>query len=493
MLFNSDIFLFVFLPITFVGFLVLRKSNHTTPLILWLIAASLFFYSWWNPKYLLLILSSITVNYVIGRWLNTFIKYPTAYRRAVLIIGIAFNLSLIAYYKYAGFFISNLNAITRFDIQIETIVLPLAISFFTFQQISYLVDSYKLETRRYPFLPYCLYVTFFPQLIAGPIVYHKEALPQFLGNALKSNAFENFAIGISIFIIGLAKKILIADNLALYATPVFDSAQNGQTISFFNAWTGTLAYTFQLYFDFSGYSDMAIGLARLFGIKLPFNFNSPYKALSIVDFWRRWHMTLSRFLRDYLYIPLGGNRHGPARRLINIMITMLLGGLWHGASWTFVIWGGLHGLYITINVLWRRFAMTTALGNYESLLFYKSLAAVITFMAVVISWVFFRAESFDAAISIILGLIGQNHLGTPDLIGFSMIACAALIAFMAPNSQTWMNLQQPLSDAAPAQPVSMHFIKPWQAVRSYAVIFASLGFASIYMLRNTSEFLYFQF
>ena len=352
MLFNSYIFISLFLPITLTGFYLIGGQGHHRAATGWLVCASLFFYGWWNPAYLGLILGSVLFNYAVGVLLG---NRDTKNLRVILALGIGGNLGLIGCFKYANFFVDNINLSFGSDFHLETIILPLAISFFTFQQIAYLVDAYRGETKEYNFLHYCLFVTFFPQLIAGPIVHHKEMLPQFAKDVIYRLKHENIAIGIAIFVLGLFEKVVLADQVAVYATPVFNAAEQGLDLTFFEAWSGALAYTLQLYFDFSGYSDMAIGLARMFGILLPLNFHSPYKALNITEFWRHWHMTLSRFLRDYLYIPLGGSRRGQTQRYINLMITMILGGLWHGAGWTFVAWGTLHGFYLIVHHGWRAF------------------------------------------------------------------------------------------------------------------------------------------
>ncbi|MEE2746110.1 MAG: MBOAT family O-acyltransferase, partial [Pseudomonadota bacterium] len=378
-----------------------------------MILASLFFYGWWNPFYLILIIGSVCGNFVFGNWLK---KHPS---KSLLALTIGLNLGLIAYYKYLGFFSGIYSSIAGELVSIPDILLPLGISFFTFQQITYLVDSYKSSTAPHGFLEYALFVTFFPQLVAGPIVHQAEILPQFAGLDRGIKA-ENMAMGISVFILGLFKKVVIADQLSNYVSPMFEAAKRGEPISFLEAWGGSLGYTFQLYFDFSGYSDMAIGLALVFGIRLPINFNSPYRALSIIDFWRRWHITLSRFLREYLYIPLGGNRRGTFRRYINVLIVMVLGGLWHGASWTFLWWGFLHGFYLTINYLWRDLKKKLGIKNKSSSYFLRSLSWVITFLAVVIGWVFFRAENWDAAANIISGMSGLNgrFVVTPGYLPF---------------------------------------------------------------------------
>ena len=292
-------------------------------------------------------------------------------------------------------------------------MLPLAISFFTFQQISYLADAFQGKIREAGFLRYCLFVSYFPQLIAGPIVHHKEMLPQFAKKRIYSLSYKQLSVGLTILVLGLFKKVVLADEIAKLSTPVFDAAAQGIQLTFFEAWGGALAYTLQLYFDFSGYSDMAIGLAALIGIQLPLNFYSPYKAQNIIEFWQRWHITLSRFLREYLYIPLGGNRHGSCRKYGNIMVLMLLGGLWHGAGWTCIIWGGLHGMYIMMNHAWRSLLKKTRghLADLSSFIFiYRMLARCLTFMAVVVAWVFFRADNASDAVQIISAMFGGNGL-----------------------------------------------------------------------------------
>ena len=409
MLFNSVEFIFLFLPLSLLIFFTLAKRWGNEIAIAGLVVCSLFFYGWWNPKYLVLLICSMLFNYKVGCRLG---KSPN---KPLLIFGIAANLLTIAYFKYAGFILQNINALSGESWSLSTIILPLAISFFTFQQIAYLVDSHKGITKEYSFLHYALFVSFFPQLIAGPIVHHKEMLPQFTNNQRYRINKTNIEIGLTIFAIGLFKKTVLADGVAVYATPVFDLADSGQSIDFFMAWGGSLAYTFQLYFDFSGYSDMAIGLARLFGIILPLNFYSPYKAANISEFWRRWHITLSHFLRDYVYIALGGNRSGKVKRYSNLLITMLLGGLWHGAGWNFIIWGGLHGSYLVINLGWQSIKNKTHNEFYHTKS-YCFIAWFITFIAVVIGWVFFRATTLSGAMNILAGMIGLNGMEIPNAI-----------------------------------------------------------------------------
>jgi len=405
MLFNSYEFIFVFLPITFFIYFYLNHKRLTEASKGFLVCSSLFFYSWWNVAYLPIILSSMVFNYVIGRSLNKTCKDKSKgfSKKSILIFGIVFNLSLLGYFKYTDFLIENFNLAFSSDADLLHLALPLAISFFTFQQIAYLVDSYRQETKEYDFLNYALFVTFFPQLIAGPIVHHKEMMPQFAKTRNKVKNYRNIAMGLFIFSIGLFKKVVIADTFAGWATAGFDVAT---TLNLFEAWATSLSYTFQLYFDFSGYTDMAIGLALLFNIRLPVNFNSPYKATNIQDFWRRWHITLSRFLRDYVYIPLGGNRKGGFRTYNNLMATFVLGGLWHGAAWTFVFWGFLHGLALIIQRLWSKLGFKL----------WTWLAWLITFNFVNITWVFFRAKEWDDAVKVLGSMFSLDDVVLPNIL-----------------------------------------------------------------------------
>jgi D-alanyl-lipoteichoic acid acyltransferase DltB (MBOAT superfamily) len=401
MLFNSYEFIFAFLPLTFFIYFYLNSKRLTELSKGFLVFSSLFFYSWWNIIYLPLILGSMLFNYIIGVSLSKKNEHTKVSKKTLLSIGVTLNLLSIGYFKYSDFFISNLNYITSLHVELLHLALPLAISFFTFQQIAYLVDSYRGETKEYDFLNYALFVTFFPQLIAGPIVHHKEMMPQFANIRNKAKNYKNIAIGLFIFSIGLFKKVVIADTFALWATAGFDYSTS---LTFFEAWATSLSYTFQLYFDFSGYTDMAIGAALLFNIKLPINFNSPYKARDIQDFWRRWHITLSRFLKDYIYIPLGGNRKGTFRTYYNLMATFVLGGLWHGAGWTFVFWGTLHGIALVIHRLWKAFGFSMN----------KYLAWFITFNFVNIAWVFFRAKNWGDAVKVLSGMVGTNGVMVSD-------------------------------------------------------------------------------
>lgn len=398
MLFNSFEFIFLFLPISIIGYFIINRLNNRLAK-LWLVSASLFFYSWWNIKYLPLILFSIIFNYSVGKILNQ--KNNNFNRKSLLIIGLFGNIGLLGYYKYADFFINNINFVLSTNIKLLNIVLPLAISFFTFQQIAYLVDAYKAEAKEYDLLNYALFVSFFPQLIAGPIVHHKEMMPQFENADNLGVNYANLATGLFIFFIGLFKKVVLADTFAVWASFGFDIAPS---LTFIEAWIVSLSYTFQLYFDFSGYTDMAIGAALMLNIRLPLNFFSPYKSLNIQEFWRRWHMTLSRFLRDYIYIPLGGNRFGEYITYRNLMLTFLIGGLWHGAGWNFVFWGFLHGLALITHRFWRKLNIAIP----------KILAWFITFNFVNIAWVFFRAETWADALKVLRGMVGLNGVVLPN-------------------------------------------------------------------------------
>ena len=388
MYFNSIVFILVFLPVVLFGYFTLLRQRYVVASKIWLCLASLFFYGYWKVDYLVLILASICFNFIIGIIVNA---KNIRGRKLILAIGITLNLVTLAYFKYTNFLIDTVNTVFGFHVQSHEILLPLAISFFTFQQIAYIVDSYSRKTEEHDFFDYVLFVTFFPQLVAGPIVHHKEMMPQFSRFAARSINVDNINKGIFIFILGLAKKVIVADYLATIADPGF---LRPEALEFSTAWATSLSYTFQLYFDFSGYCDMAIGIALLFNIKLPLNFNSPYKALNIQDFWKRWHITLTVWLRDYLYIPLGGNRRGDGRSYINVFLVFLLGGLWHGAGWTFIIWGTLHGVACIVHKLYSKY-----LANHMPI--NKALAWVVTFNFVNIGWVVFRSDKVSSAFKII--------------------------------------------------------------------------------------------
>ena len=401
MLFNSHIFIFMFLPTTFFIYFYLNHLKLIDASKSFLVFSSLFFYSWWNINYLPIILLSILFNFSIGNILSKkLVKQKSLKKRSILMFGITVNLLLLGYFKYSDFMIENMNHLFHSSLPSLELLLPLAISFFTFQQIAYLVDSYRDETKEYNFLNYTVFVTFFPQLIAGPIVHHKEMMPQFEILKNKLINYKNISMGLFIFSIGLFKKVVIADTFSVWATEGFDMAEQ---LNFFEAWITSLSYTFQLYFDFSGYTDMAIGIALLFNIKLPINFFSPYKARNIQEFWRRWHITLSNFLRDYIYIPLGGSKKGNLLTYNNLMLTFILGGIWHGAGWTFIFWGFLHGLALIIHRIWKSLNINI----------HFFLAWFITFNFINFSWVFFRAKEWDDAIKVLQGMLGFNGIVLP--------------------------------------------------------------------------------
>ena len=404
MLFNSYEFIFIFLPSCFIIYFYLNKHRLTEVSKGFIALSSLFFYSYWNLKYLPLILISMLFNYVVGSSLSANSNYKTISRKGILVFAIIGNLCLLGYFKYSDFLLFNINAIFGSKMPLMHLALPLAISFFTFQQIAYLIDSFKKETHEYDFLNYSVFVSFFPQLIAGPIVHHKEMMPQFKRIKNKAINHRNIAIGIILFSIGLFKKVVLADNFAIYATYGFDVAAS---LDLVGSWITSLSYSFQLYFDFSGYTDMAMGAAMLFNIKLPINFNSPYKSTNIQDFWRKWHITLSRFLRDYIYIPLGGNKKGELRKFLNILITFSIGGIWHGAGWTFVLWGLLHGIAIIIMQFWKK---------TETKLHYI-VSWLITFNFVNVTWIFFRANSWHDVKKVLSGMLGMNDIILPGSLG----------------------------------------------------------------------------
>lgn len=464
MLFNSPVYIFLFLPVALAVYFLFNRYRMLLAGKSWLVFTSLFFYGYWNPLYLPLIIGSMLGNYGIGTSLGKEAGGNGRYsRQLVFAFGVGANLALLGYYKYADFFLSNFNAVTGSDFSLLRLALPLAISFFTFQQIAYLVDSYQGKTREYDFLNYCLFVTFFPQLIAGPIVHHEEMMPQFEQLRGKFRNYRNLAQGVFIFVLGLFKKVVIADTFAGWATAGFDQSPE---LSCAGAWIVSLCYALQLYFDFSGYTDMAVGSARMFNIQLPVNFNSPYKALNIQDFWRRWHMTLSRWLRDYLYVPLGGNRKGDGRTYVNLFLTFLLGGLWHGAGWTFVLWGAMHGAGTALHKFWSGFGFRMP----------RPIAWVLTFGFVNFSWVFFRARSFADANKVFAGMFSFSGYRMPAGVrdeAIAWVAVCLLIAALAPNS-----LQ-----------LAERFRPNWK----WLLYTLGMALTAIVSLDRVSEFLYFQF
>lgn len=486
MLFNSYVFIFLFLPFTFFIYFYLNKKRMTVASKGFLVLASLFFYAWWDIVYLPLILVSMLFNYLLGRELSGYQANRRSYSAKTLLgMGVFFNLALLGYFKYSDFFIINVNRLIENDIPLMHLALPLAISFYTFQQIAYLVDSYRAETKEYDFLNYAVFVTFFPQLIAGPIVHHAEMMPQFEVLKNKVMNYRNIALGLFIFFMGLFKKVAIADTFAVWATQGFDVAKH---LNMLEAWITSLSYTFQLYFDFSGYTDMAIGIALLFNIKLPMNFFSPYKATSIQDFWRRWHITLSRFLKDYIYIPLGGNRKGEIRTYTNLFTTFLLGGIWHGAGWTFVLWGMLHGGALVLHRFWQNigFKMPTLLAWF------------ITFNFINIAWVFFRAINFESAMKVLAGMFGGTFAMPVFFLPYFEFIQNMGISF----TPKWSDLYQNDSMiwlwlfagffVVLSLPNSMQWKKKFKPNAWYLTLTVLLSL-TVFMLYRKSEFIYFNF
>ncbi len=514
MLFNSYAFLLGFLPLALIGFFLFGRLGKVWGAG-WLAACSLFFYGWWDDRYLWLLLASICANFLAGGKIAS--HAGQARGRWWLTGAVAVNLGLLGYFKYADFFLSSANAALGTHWPVLGIILPIGISFFTFTQIAFLADAYAGKVQEYRFTYYVLFVSYFPHLIAGPVLHHKEMMPQFDEDKNYRPRAANFAVGLAIFTIGLAKKVLIADNLAAYVGPSF--APHGEAQSLFLAWGGALAYTFQLYFDFSGYSDMAIGLSRLFGVKLPLNFDSPYKSRNIAEFWRRWHMTLSRFLRDYLYIPLGGNRRGVVRRRFNLMTTMVLGGLWHGAGWNFVIWGAMHGAFLVIHQAWQGLCerIPLRLPAWVG----ASLGLATTFVCVVFAWVYFRAPDLATAHRLIAGMLGLHGTEIPqaimDKLGpaqswlhrigigtflgggstfigtWCWVLAAGSLALLAPNTQEIMGRFEPALPGAGHREPRTDSRLSWRPTRRSAILLGLLFGFGLLALSRPTEFLYFQF
>jgi D-alanyl-lipoteichoic acid acyltransferase DltB (MBOAT superfamily) len=470
MLFNSYAYLFVFLPVAVLGYFAAWR--HSSLALAWLVAVSLAFYGWWNPWHLPLILGSVVINFLIGER----IKLSQSRKRFWLIAGIAANLALLGVFKYARFAAESINAITAGTLPLPAVALPLGISFFTFTQMAYLADTARGDVRESNPLHYGLFVTFFPHLLSGPIIHHREMMPQFANDAGRRFDAANFSRGLFLLALGFGKKVLIADPLGETANAGY---ANIGGLDLAGAWTTTLAYTFQIYFDFSGYTDMALGAALMFNIRLPVNFNSPYLSTNIQDFWRRWHITLSRFLRDYLYIPLGGNRAGEVRIATNLLATFLLGGLWHGAGWTFIVWGGLHGLALVVHRIWQRLGFRLP----------EVLAIFLTFLFVHVTWILFRARDLADAM----------------LMAAKLVPTGADLAAAAPRFPTSLSVGLPYSAPSPgllliaaacvvlvrtnSDRLAQRFAaRNWEA--GYAALLLAL---SVLTLSQVTQFLYFNF
>ena len=458
MLFSSDIFILVFLPVTLA--LYYRFAADRRLRLGLLIAASLVYYGYWDVRFVPLLVGLALANWAIAR------LFAAGLGRLWLTAGVALNLGVLGFFKYINFFLANLFGALGFAAPQLAVILPLGISFFVFQKISYLLDLRRGEGRIYGLGEYCLFVFFFPQLIAGPIVRHNEIIPQFAQSPRRPEMWENLGRGGMLFVLGLMKKVAIADTLAPIANALFAKAAAGGALNLAEGWTAAVAFALQIYFDFSGYSDMAIGLALMFGFHLPVNFAAPYRASSIRDFWRRWHITLSRFLRDYLYIPLGGSRRGGVRQAVNVVLTMLLGGLWHGASWTFVAWGGLHGAALALNGAWARarWPMPRPLGWAATMLF------------VLCGWVLFRAADFATAWHMLGAMAGLGGFGKVHIDNRAVLLVGLAVALLGPTSQEAMLRRlEPRAWAAGAGAV--------------ALVWALLAIGG----RLPNEFIYFQF
>jgi D-alanyl-lipoteichoic acid acyltransferase DltB (MBOAT superfamily) len=472
MLFHSPDFIFAFFPTVLLGYWLITR--HLSPRLakVWLLLSSLFFYAWWNVNYLPLLLTSILVNYFVGNLMMNGVAAKE--KLAILWFGISFNLLLLFYYKYADFFIWNVNAVTDFSISPLRPVLPLAISFFTFQQIAYIVDCYHQEVKEKGLINYALFVSFFPQLIAGPIVHHQQVIPQFEEKSRQKYHARNVLAGSFLFLIGMAKKSVLADPM----TPYIDSAfLNVENINFLTAWISSLGFTFQLYFDYSGYADMAVGLALMFNIKLPFNFNSPLKAVNIADFWERWNITLINFMRRYVYIPLGGNRGGSLKQDRNLAAVFMLSGLWHGAGWTFVVWGVAHSFCNIAFRHWRNagLSMPTFFGWF------------LTFNFINVICIIFRAESLNDVYLFLVAMLDFSSLYEPhffvdfegkqsiDTVFLLQVILCALIVFVPKiNSNT--------------------LVENYVQSPKYAVAFGLLIFINLLFISNgPQEFVYFNF
>ena len=541
MLFNSYEFIFAFLPVTLAGFFLLGTMSRGLALG-WLTAASLGFYAWWRPINVLIVAPSIAINFFLARRLASTHATSERSRRATLIAGIVFNVVFLGYFKYTNFLVGAVNDVTGTELVWSQIILPLGISFITFQKIAFLVDVHAGRVTSFTFREYLLFVLFFPQLIAGPIVHFREIMPQFERARCRFNA-DDVAVGLTLLGIGLFKKVVLADGIAQYVSPIYQAAAAGTDIPFIAAWTAAVGFTLQIYFDFSGYSDMALGLARCFGVRLPANFDSPLKTSSIIDFWARWHITLTRFLAAYLYnpmvlwltrrriargqSPIAGATTSPAAFLqvlvVPTLVTMGISGLWHGAGYTFVLWGLLHGLYLCVNHAWRLYGSKRISADSVPGSFVNLAGFVVTFLAVVAGMVLFRSPNLATADAVFRGMVGVGGLGLPNgvlarlgplverlpglasgagFVGVSDLAWSLawlvgllVIALALPNSLEIMSQYEPslgVASAAGRTPPRTVLLR-WRPSLVWAAMIAVLMAAAVMRLGPDSEFLYWQF
>jgi len=542
MLFNSYEFIFFFLPVTAGVFYFLRRFFSKTLAIRWLILASLLFYAWWRPLNVLLITPSILINFGLAKLLLQLTQRDKpGLVKATLVVGIAFNIAFLGYFKYANFFVGAVDDVFGAHYVLDKIILPLGISFITFQKIAFLVDVAAKRVFSFTLQDYCLFVLFFPQLIAGPIVHYREVMPQFQRAACRYDK-EDVAVGITLFFAGLFKKTFLADGIAPMVTAIYGQSTAGHSITFLYAWMAAIGFTLQLYFDFSAYSDMAIGIARLFGVRLPPNFNSPLRATSIIDFWLRWHMTLTRFLTAYLYNPLSlwltrrrlsrglagfGGRNTTIGAFITLLMlptifTMSVSGLWHGAGYTFIFWGFLHGIFLTINHLWRLFARRRwpDRRHYQGVM--APVGFAITLLCVVTSMVFFKTPTMASAWNIVQGMAGLHgiaispaafqhlgplagwlrdvgvRLGPADdkfFIMWEWIFGLGALAFFAPNSLQVLARYEPALgiEQATAYNIGPRLRLNWKSSYGWAAAAAVITVVGVLHTGGISEFLYWQF
>lgn len=476
MLFNSYIFVLLFLPMCIVGYFGLNHFKHYKCALWFLLGMSLWFYGYFNPSYLGVILSSILINYFIYRLLSKIDKAQV--RKIIMLTGVLINISILFYFKYYDFFITNINALFRTDYVLQGIILPLGISFFTFQQLSFVMDAYHGEVKEYDFLHYASFVAFFPQLIAGPIVTHDELVPQFMDESKKKFDWDNFSSGMYIFVLGLGKKVLLADTFGGAVNYGFSNISQLNTLS---AIIVMLSYTLQIYFDFSGYCDMAIGIGKILNIDLPLNFNSPYKALTITEFWDRWHMTLTRFFTKYVYIPLGGNRNGNIRTYVNIMIVFTISGIWHGANWTFILWGVLHGVFSVITRRFKKF--------FDRL--HPLINWIITFSFINVTWVLFRGDTIKDALRLYRQILRFDFGGLNA--GVVNVFQLPELEMIYDKSIMWMVLFFAVSVLLLFGDNAYEKMKKFEPTRYNAIITITILLWCIFSFGGESTFLYFNF